>query len=327
MKIDWKPFVDIVHQHERFVLTSHVRPDCDALGSELGMAGVLESLGNQVRIVNPHATPSNLAFIDPHRRIRQLGQEVQATDLADAEVLIVLDTSAWAQLGSMADVVRTTTARRVLIDHHVGEDDLKAELFKNVKAEATGRLVVEAADALDVRLTPEIAAPLFAALATDTGWFRFSSTTAETLRLAGRLMDAGADAAAIYNALYEQDTLARVKLRGEILARVVAEMDGQLVHTYVRLDDFRRTGALPIDTEDVVNMTLAVAGSEVAVIFVEQKPNAFKISFRSRCRVDCNQVARQFGGGGHKAAAGASLEGPFDEVRGRVLDAVRAAMG
>jgi phosphoesterase RecJ-like protein len=327
MKIDWKPFVEIVHQHERFVLTSHVRPDCDALGSELGMAGVLESLGNQVRIVNPHATPSNLAFIDPHRRIRQLGQEVQATDLADAEVLIVLDTSAWAQLGSMADVVRTTTARRVLIDHHVGEDDLKAELFKNVKAEATGRLVVEAADALDVRLTPEIAAPLFAALATDTGWFRFSSTTAETLRLAGRLMDAGADAAAIYNALYEQDTLARVKLRGEILARVVAEMDGQLVHTYVRLDDFRRTGALPIDTEDVVNMTLAVAGSEVAVIFVEQKPNAFKISFRSRCRVDCNQVARQFGGGGHKAAAGASLEGPFDEVRGRVLDAVRAAMG
>jgi phosphoesterase RecJ-like protein len=227
----------------------------------------------------------------------------------------------------MADVVRATTARRVLIDHHVGEDDLKAELFKNVEAEATGRLVVEAADALDVRLTPEIAAPVFAALATDTGWFRFSSTTAETLRLAGRLMDAGADAAAIFNALYEQDTLARVKLRGEILARVVADVDGRLVHTYVRLDDFRRTGALPIDTEDAVNLTLAVAGSEVAVIFVEQKPNAFKISFRSRCRVDCNQVARQFGGGGHKAAAGASVEGPFDEVQGRVLDAVRAAMG
>jgi len=304
-----------------------VRPDCDALGSELGMAGVLESLGKQVRIVNPHATPPNLAFIDPQRRIRHLGQDIQAADLADSEVLIVLDTSAWAQLGSMADVVRATTARRVLIDHHVGEDDLKAELFKNVEAEATGRLVVEAADALDVRLTPEIAAPVFAALATDTGWFRFSSTTAETLRLAGRLMDAGADAAAIFNALYEQDTLARVKLRGEILARVVADVDGRLVHTYVRLDDFRRTGALPIDTEDAVNLTLAVAGSEVAVIFVEQKPNAFKISFRSRCRVDCNQVARQFGGGGHKAAAGASVEGPFDEVQGRVLDAVRAAMG
>ena len=327
MKIDWQPFVEIVRKHERFVLTSHVRPDCDALGSELGMAGVLESLGKQVRIVNPHATPPNLAFIDPQRRIRHLGQDIQAADLADSEVLIVLDTSAWAQLGSMADVVRATTARRVLIDHHVGEDDLKAELFKNVEAEATGRLVVEAADALDVRLTPEIAAPVFAALATDTGWFRFSSTTAETLRLAGRLMDAGADAAAIFNALYEQDTLARVKLRGEILARVVADVDGRLVHTYVRLDDFRRTGALPIDTEDAVNLTLAVAGSEVAVIFVEQKPNAFKISFRSRCRVDCNQVARQFGGGGHKAAAGASVEGPFDEVQGRVLDAVRAAMG
>ncbi len=327
MTIDWRGFVDIVRSHQRFVLTSHVRPDCDALGSELGMAGVLESLGKQVRIVNAHETPSNLAFIDPRRRIKQLGKDVQPADLEDAEVLVILDTSAWVQLGSMADVVRSTSFRRVLIDHHVGEDDLGADSFKNIEAEATGRLVVEAADALDVRLTPEIAAPLFAALATDTGWFRFRSTSAETLRLAGRLMDAGADAAGIFNALYEQDTLARVKLRGEILARVVAEVNGRLVHTYVRLDDFRRTGALPIDTEDVVNMTLAVAGSEVAVIFVEQKPDAFKISFRSRCEVDCNQVARQFGGGGHKAAAGASLEGPLDEVRGRVLDAVRAAMG
>lgn len=327
MTIDWRGFVDIVRSHQRFVLTSHVRPDCDALGSELGMAGVLESLGKEVRIVNAHETPSNLAFIDPRRRIKQLGQDVQPADLEDAEVLVILDTSAWVQLGSMADVVRSTSFRRVLIDHHVGEDDLGADSFKNIEAEATGRLVVEAADALDVRLTPEIAAPLFAALATDTGWFRFRSTSAETLRLAGRLMDAGADAAGIFNALYEQDTLARVKLRGEILARVVAEVNGRLVHTYVRLDDFRRTGALPIDTEDVVNMTLAVAGSEVAVIFVEQKPDAFKISFRSRCEVDCNQVARQFGGGGHKAAAGASLEGPLDEVRGRVLDAVRAAMG
>jgi phosphoesterase RecJ-like protein len=213
----------------------------------------------------------------------------------------------------------------MVLDHHVSEDDLGAEAFKNTSAEATGRLVVEAADALRVPLTPLSAVPLFAALATDTGWFRFGSTSPGTYRIAARLVQAGASPPAIYRELYEQDTLGRVKLRGLILGRTALELDGRLAHTYVLREDFDRTGSIPSDTEDVINMTLAIAGVQFAVIFVEQRPGIFKISLRSRCAIDCSRLAEQFQGGGHKAAAGAHVNGTLDQVRSLVLEAVRNA--
>lgn len=326
MSIDWPRFAEIIRANQRFILTSHVRPDCDALGSELGMLLVLQALGKQVRIVNGQETPPNLAFIDPARRIGVIGQTVQPADLADAQVHMVLDTSAWQQLGPMADILRSTTARKIVLDHHMSADDLGAEEFKDTTAEATGRLVVDAADALGVKLTSEMALPLFAAIATDTGWFRFGNTTSQTYQYASRLAAAGAQPAAIYNALYEQETLGRLRLRGEILARTTAELEGRLVHTYVLVDDFTRTGSLPSDTEDVINATLTIRGTQFAVIFVQQAGGGFKISFRSRSHVDCSKLAEQFGGGGHKAAAGCTVIGTLDEVRPRVLDAVRAAM-
>jgi phosphoesterase RecJ-like protein len=326
MTINWPRFAEIVRSHERFLLVSHIRPDCDALGSELGMAGVLESLGKTVRIVNGQATPPNLAFIDPAKRIGVINQTVQPADLADIEVLMILDTSAWAQLGPMSDFIRAFGGKKVIVDHHVSEDDIGAEQFKNTQAEATGRLVVEAAEALGVKLTPEMAMPLFAAVATDTGWFRFASTSAGTYQCAAKLIDAGASPAAIYAALYEQDTLGRMKLRGRILSRIESELGGRLAHTYVLKDDFKETGSLPSDTEDMVNFCLAIKGTDVAVIFVEQHGGGFKISFRSRSAVDCSQLAEIFSGGGHKAAAGAFLKGPLTEVQPLVLDSVRKAM-
>lgn len=326
MSIDWNRFVDVIHSHQKFVLTSHIRPDCDALGSELGMAAVLRSLGKDVIISNGHPTPPNLTFIDPRNEIRVIGQTIAAADLEDRDLLMILDTSAWQQLGAMADVVKATKAKKIVVDHHMSEDDLGAENFKNTQAEAAGRLVVEAADALGVALTEEIASPLFAAIATDTGWFRFGSASAGTYRMVARLIDAGAKPAAIYGALYEQDTLGRVKLRGDILSRIESELGGRLVHTYVLKEDFTRTGANPSDTEDVINMALAIAGTQFAVIFVEQAAGGFKISFRSRCAVDCSKMAERFNGGGHKAAAGASLPGELAAVQKQVLDAVRAAM-
>jgi phosphoesterase RecJ-like protein len=295
------------------------------------MAGVLTALGKQVRIVNGQATPPNLAFIDPTRRIEAIGEGVTASELVDADVHIVLDTSAWQQLGPMGDVLRTTKAKKIVVDHHVSGDDLGAELFKDTTAEATGHLVVQAADVLGVPLTAEIARAAFAAIATDTGWFRFNSTTAATLRVAARLIEAGANPQAIYTELYEQDTLARLQLRGRILARTKTELNGRLAHTCALAEDFKATGALATDTEDVINLTLGIKGVEVAVIFVAADAGTagdkFKLSFRSRtANVDCSKLAEKFGGGGHKAAAGASFEGPIETAQQAVLDAVRATM-
>jgi bifunctional oligoribonuclease and PAP phosphatase NrnA len=324
--IAWPRFVEIVRANRRFLLICHVRPDCDALGSELAMAEILEHLGKDVLPVNDFAIPPTLTFLDPGGKVKQFGKDVTSEHLADREVIMVLDTSAWIQLGKMADVVRQSKAIKTVLDHHVSGDDLGAEFFKNTSAEATGRLVIEAADALGVPLTPRIAEPAFAALATDTGWFRFSSTTADTLRLAGRLVDAGAKPDLLYKHLYEHDSLARVQLIGRTLARSRAELGGRLIHTWIERGDFEATGALASDTEDIVNMTLTVSGTEVAVILVEQASGQFKLSLRSRSDVDCAKLAETFQGGGHKKAAGATLDGPLEAAQARVLEVVRAAM-
>ncbi len=328
MPIDWPAFIQLIKSNQRFVLTTHIRPDCDALGSCLGMAGVLETIGKQVRIVTGQATPPNLKFIDPRNQVEALGNDVSVNELLTdkTDVLMVLDTSAWAQLGPMGEFVRRTTAKKAVLDHHMSSDDLGAVEFKNTSAEATGRLVVEAADQLGVKLTPEIAKPLLAALATDTGWYRFGSTTGDTYRIAGRLCDAGASPSELYHDLYETNSLARTQLIGRILARTMAEQDGKLVHTAAMLDDFAQTGALPTDTEDVINLTLQIGTAQVAMIMVEQQKGGFKVSFRSRSAVDCSKLAEQFNGGGHKAAAGAFIDEPFEQAREKLLSAIRSAM-
>jgi phosphoesterase RecJ-like protein len=318
--------VELIRARQRFVLTTHIRTDADALGSQLGMAGVLETLGKEVLCVNASEVPRSLRFLDPAGKVRRLGVEVSPKAIEAYEVLIILDTSAFAQLAEMGDVIRTTRLKKAVMDHHLGNDDLGAELFKDIHYEASGRLVAEAARHLGVRITPEIARPLFAALATDTGWFRFASTSGETFRLAAELVEAGASPAALYKELYENDALGRLRLVGLAMAKVQTEAGGRLVYTSISREDFLAAGAEPSDSEDIINMMLAVGGTEMAVIFVEQVGGGFKISFRSRCDVDCSRVAATFGGGGHKKAAGAFIAGSLEEAQTQALDAVRAAM-
>ena len=325
MRLDWASLLAVLNSAERVALTSHVRPDCDALGSELGMQGILEAIGKQVRIVNAQATPANLRWIDPGQRIESLGGGVRPADLADRDLLIVLDTSAWAQLGAMGEVLKAHRDRVLVIDHHVSEDDLGDRWFKDTSAEATARIVYEIGLRLKVRLTPEIATPLYAGLSTDTGGFRFPSTSGETFRVAARLVDAGASPPAIYKELFEQDSLARLHLVGRTLAGAVTTRDGAVITSTVRQADIRAVHAQPSDTEDLINLTLAVKGTELAAILIEQPDGRIKVSFRSRGPVDCNALAARFGGGGHKAAAGTIIEGPFDAAQERIAAAVDEA--
>lgn len=248
MGVNWKAFTDQISHYQKFVLVSHIRPDCDALGSELGMAEILRAVGKQVRIINAHRTPSALQFLDPAGNIEVLGDDLEPEDIS-ADCIMILDTSAWAQLGDMGDVIRSSRADKIVLDHHVGEDDLGATMYKDYQAEATGHLVVQAADALGVPLTRALSMPLFAAIATDTGWFRFGSVTAETYRVVARLIDAGVVPSEVYGDLYERDTLGRLRLRGLILSRTTSELDGALMHTCVKKEDFEATGAEPSDTE------------------------------------------------------------------------------
>jgi len=325
MRLDWAAFLNLIRQSERFVLTSHVRPDCDALGSELGLAGILDAVGKDVRIVNAQETPTNLRWIDPENRLESLAQGVKPADLDDRDLLVVLDTSAWAQLGAMGEVLKRNRDRVVVVDHHVSEDDLADRWFKDTTAEATARIVYEIGLRLRVPLTERIATPLYAGLSTDTGGFRFPSASGETFRVAARLVDAGASPSFIYRELFEQDTLARLHLVGRTLAGARTFNDGSCILSTVRQADIKEIGALPADTEDLINLTLAVKGTQLAAILIEQPDGRVKLSFRSRGGADCSALAGHFGGGGHKAAAGAIVSGDFDAVEQQVTEAVDAA--
>ena len=325
--IDWSRFSEIIHAHQVFALTTHHRPDADALGSMLGMARILDKLGKRTLCVVDYDVPQSFQFLDPEKRIKRLDVDVSRETVDAVEVFLILDTTAWAQLAHIADVLRETKAKKVAIDHHVDGDEIGAEVFRNPTAEAAGRLVVQAAEALNVELDVETANVLFAAMATDTGWFRFSSVTGESLRYAARLLDIGVRPDHLYRELYERETLGRLRLTGRALEHSEIDLDGRLIYSYMDLADFEAAGADPADSEDVVNKTLAVDGTQFAIMFVEQVGGGYKISFRSRCDADCCQIAKVFGGGGHKKAAGAFVEQPREAAIAAVLAEVKRAMG
>ncbi|MEO0529766.1 MAG: DHH family phosphoesterase [Planctomycetota bacterium] len=319
MPIDWTPLKEAVANYDSFVLTTHTRSDCDAIGSELGLLHALEVLGKQVRIVNADAPPERITFLDTENRIEVLGEGVTADEVHQADVHIVVDTSAWGQLGDMAEVIRATPAKRLIIDHHQSGDDLQAAEMKDTDAEAAGRLVLEAIDALGVELTPAMATPLFAAIATDTGWFRFPSVSSTTYKAIARLVDSGAHPNRIYQTLYDNNTPGRIRLHGRIMQSLSLKLGGRVAFGWATDHDFLETGALLADTEDVVNRLLSVEGVEIAVLFAAMEPGLTKASLRSRGEADVRPVAEHFGGGGHAKAAGVRYRGSVEEARAAVL--------
>jgi phosphoesterase RecJ-like protein len=323
MPIDWAPFVDLVRRHRRFLLTTHIRPDADGLGSQLALAEILRHRGKEVRLVIASTWPPRYNFLDPDHRIERFAPPGDAW--RDVEAVVVLDTGTWNQLGDFGPFLKSLSAPRAVIDHHLSQDDLGALRLVDTSAEATGRLIYEAAGALGEPLNEAAANYLFAALATDTGWFRHANTTPATFDLAGQLVRAGARPTHLYEQLYEQNTLPRLKLTGLVLDRLQLTAGGRVAYTEIHREDYAATGALPQDTEDMINFGRSVAGVEVALFFMEQPRGGVKVSFRSR-GVDVAKVAEQFGGGGHKLASGAILEVPLAEARARVLAAVEAAL-
>jgi bifunctional oligoribonuclease and PAP phosphatase NrnA len=325
MPLDWAPFVELVGRHKRVLLTTHIRPDGDGLGSMLALADVLGRRGKEVQLVIASTFPPRYAFLDPAGRIERFTPPGEAW--RQAEVAVVLDTGTWNQLGDLGPFLRTLPAARVVIDHHLTQDDLGALRLVDVRAEATGRLVFDAITALGGPLTPPAASALFVALAMDTGWFRHENARAATFALAGELIQVGAQPTVLYDLLFEQNTLPRLKLMGLVLDRIQVVDGGRVAYSEIRRGDYALTGATPQDTEDLVNFTRSIAGVEVGVLFMEQPRGGVKVSFRSRERVDVARVAERFRGGGHRLASGAVVEAPLEETRARVLEAVTLALG
>jgi bifunctional oligoribonuclease and PAP phosphatase NrnA len=325
MPIDWTPFVEMVRNHQRFLLMTHVRPDGDALGSELALAAALRQQGKTVRIAIASRMPPRYRFVDPDgakiERFVPPGESFHAVD-----AIIIVDTGTWSQLGEFEPFLKSIAVPRLVIDHHRTQDELGGIRLVDTSAEAAGRLIYQACQALGAKLTPEIADALFMALATDTGWFRHSNTTPATFALAEELTRAGANPNVLYDLLNEQNPLGKLRLTGRVLDRLMTTQNGKVAYTEVYLKDYADTGSEPPDTEDLINYPRSVEGVEVAMLFIEQQGNAVKVSFRSRSQVDVDRIAEGFGGGGHRLAAGATVAGSMKDVRARVLETVRQSL-
>lgn len=325
MPCHWQPLVNLVATHQRFLLTTHVRPDGDGLGSLRAIAVVLRHLGKQVHLVYPTSGyPARYDFLDPQGEITPFARSSE--NQRDVEVILIADTGTWNQLGDMADFLRHTSAIKVVMDHHLTQDDLGAKRFVDASAEATGRLAHEFLTALGKPLPVEAANALFTALAMDTGWFRHSNTTARTFSLAAELVAAGAQPTLLYELLFERSTLGRIKLTGLVLNRLTLAHADRVAWSCIRSTDYPAVGAVPSDSEDLVNWTLGVKGVEVGLLFMEQPVGGIKISFRSRGRLDVAALAGEYGGGGHAAAAGAIVQGDLEQVCERVLNRVGALL-
>ena len=297
MTIDWTPLADLIETHDRFLVTTHVRPDGDALGSEVGMAGLLRQKGKDVRVVNASPTPPRYDFLDPRRdAVRALRDDGPAAGPGRPRGRGDPRPLGLEPARRHGRVHPRFPGPRVVIDHHVSQDDLGAIFLKDTAAEATGILVMSAVTALGGTLTPEVATGLLTAIAMDTGWFRHPNTRPGTLRAVAELIESGAEIDAIYRHLFERNTLGRLRLMGETLAGLQdrARTAGSPMPRS-RAHDLERTGAIPPGFRGPGRFHGQPARRRGGHAVHRAGARRVKVSFRSRNGLDCARLAATFG--------------------------------
>ncbi len=327
MPLDWSLFVEFIRSNDDILLMTHIRPDADGLGSQLAVQDALTAIGKKSKVVIASALPPRYKFLDPDgSKIVRFTPETAERFRKEFKCCVVLDTGTFNQLGDFAPFLKSWNVPKAVVDHHRTQDDLGGLRFVDISAEATGRMAYEIIVALGAPLTAYAAHNLFMALALDTGWFRHPNTTSATFGLAEILVRAGANPPPLYEQLFECASVARFRLLGLALERLQLRANGKICYSEVRMSDYDAVGAVPGDTEDLINYPRSVEGVEVALVFMEQPEGGTKISFRARSKVDVSKLAEQFGGGGHKLASGARDDRDLDTVREHVLNATEAAL-
>ncbi len=315
---DLRAVVQALRDHEHFVMCAHEKPDADVIGSGLALGLALRSLGKDVRYYLDDEVPRNLRFLpDSDRTQRTL------TGVHPDALYVFLDMSDQARAG---DALRSVAPARIVnIDHHLGNQRFGGWNYVVDTEAATGVLVLNVIAALGCSLTPDIATCLLTAIISDTGCFMYSSAGPATLRLAAALVTLGADKDRITEQLYQTRSYSGQKILGRVLEDFKLTEDG-ICYATVSQELLRTYGAGHEDLEDIVGALRAVEHAEVAALFKESPDGTYRLSLRSRGRVNVMAVAKALGGGGHFRAAGATLPGPLDAALQRFLAAVRAEM-
>jgi phosphoesterase RecJ-like protein len=315
--------VKLVREGRRFLLTCHVLPDADAVGSMLGLSAVLRALGKDVYLYNRDPVPEQLQFLPGVEAVKSsvpVGASFDAT--------FVTDTAARSLLPRQFPPA-AVTGPVVILDHHLAHDDFGDVIVRDVRACATAVVVMELATALGMRpLPPAASAPLYTALVADTGGFRYPGTTAETLRTAADLLDTGIDPWRVASHVFENWSMARMRLLGLAINAIDTELDGRVAIVTVPLTMLAQAGATDDMAEGLVEYGRMLKGVEIAIMLWERRPRSdetlvgstlTRLSLRSAGMADVSRVAVALGGGGHRASAGATVTCDIGTARRMVL--------
>jgi phosphoesterase RecJ-like protein len=313
---DLTAITDALQRHDRFLVVTHENPDGDALGSLLALSLALRQLGKDAVMYLPGQTPlpQEYAFMPLDDIVREPPKD------AAERVLLAVDCAKEDRIGD--ESVRSAAPLVLDIDHH--HDNTRFGDLNLIVADAssTGEILRDVFAELGVELTPELAEPLYIALVTDTGRFQYANTTPKSLRLAAELVEAGADVHAVFQEVYESVEFAKLKLLARALGRAEVLEGGRIVVSHLLRTDFTEVGAAEPYSEGIIDYLRAVEGAELAVLIREQlhgSPHAHKGSLRSSIdELDVSVIARSFGGGGHRQAAGFSSDAALDEIVERI---------
>ncbi len=297
--------IEQINNNQSFLVVAHENPDGDAIGSTIGLALALKSLGKDVVAYNVDAVPEIMGFLDADIMCQQLPQN------AKFDVAFVLDAG---ELRRTALPVKDLCNTLINIDHHPFSDfgDIN---YLDTKACATAVMVYRILIAMKCQISLSIAKGLYLGILSDTGSFRYSSANRESFVVAGELIGLGVDTWEISSNLYESHTPERMKLLGLVLPSLQISDSGRYASVSMQLDALEIAGATPEHADGFVNYARAIRGVEVALFFNQVSSETYKISFRSRGNVDVGSLAHKLGGGGHHNAAGAKVDGSIEEIK------------
>jgi len=303
--------VEHLHAASTVLITTHVNPDGDAIGSSLGLMHILESLGKSVDVVTQDGFGQRYGFLPGADRIATIADGPWDTGIA-------VDCGGIDRVGSVKSLLEScSTVMR--IDHHPVCERFGDLEYLDPRAAAVGEMIALIADRLGAHLSPEASECLLTSIVEDTGCFQFESVSPATLRVCAMLVETGADLHSVVQAIYWRNNPGAVRMGGACLEAMRLELDGRLAWTVASLEDFGRYGTVQEDVDEVVHGLLSVDGVEIAILLRETDSD-YRVSLRSRSTADVASLARQFGGGGHFHAAGCRLPRDPEAVR-RLVDA------
>ncbi|HEY7502070.1 MAG TPA: bifunctional oligoribonuclease/PAP phosphatase NrnA [Vicinamibacterales bacterium] len=306
-----------IFRRQRFLITSHARPDGDSIGSQLAMAFALDALGKQVRIVNADAAPDHYREFPGMSRI-----EIAPSTSAEADALIVMECSDLSRTGVGGLDGRYT----INIDHHAGNRMYGALNWFDESAAACGEMVFDLIRSLGVALSTEIATHIYLAILTDTGSFHHSNITPRTFDICRQAVEAGVNPAAMARRVFDSNSFGKLKLIGALLDAMELTDAGRLAVLYMDDAMLAACGCTHNDTEGVINLPLTAREIQAVVFFKGGSNGDVRVSMRSKYDVDVRVVANEYGGGGHKNAAGFTVNGPLAAVRAQIVNRIVKAI-